>query len=457
MISEASIERTKEQDAHSFLVQYRDELLGVLEDPIEKALVNSFTEDAFRELSPDEERHLAAILERFETKIFEYTKPEVTPGAKRVLVTCDNPGAWNAILPLVLALEQDSRCGGVTAVVSGVAGKQFKETFPKFTQIRSDATALGDALSLVETKPIDIAIASASVKNGPENLALFAGKSSLGAVRTYLIFEGYGGPGGAFKLPNTAEMEHVDGIFCNDALAKAVAHEALPQYPVDHIYVSGILAAEGFELTKATEYRLETRRQLDIAENAFVVLYAGDVSSDYASMSGADPDINTKTFKKSLASIETAARNQTERPIALIVRPHPRAPDKDIFVNAGKTEAIPENLTIKDGSKPLTFNQVAYAADVVVSIMSTENIFAPARGRRSVFLAYTDEPGLGGQALETTYSPALIEAMRQIPGVYIASSPQEFAKILEQISGEPPLNLMGTSAVSTVILDKIFE
>ena len=441
------------KDAEKFLAKNKGQVLGVLEDPAERELVQRFSEDSAEILSADDERRLTDILERFETKIFEHEKPEADPGAKRVLVTSDNPGSWNAVKPLIAALEQDARCKSVIAVVSGVAGKQFEEAYPSFGRVQGEKTVLGDAISLADREPIDAVVASVSDKNGPEDLALFGGKGNLGARKTFFIFEGYGGVGGAFNLGTKDQMEKIDGIFCNDPFAQALVHKLLPDYPTDHIYATGTLAAEGFELDKATEYRAETRAKLGIGTDAFAVLYLGDVSADYAKVPGAHPNINTKTFEETLAGIETFV-GAGKRDVALIVRPHPRDPDKEKLVNAGENERLPENLSVKNGSRPFSINEVAYASDVLVSIAGTENFFAPARGRRSIFLAY-DGPGFAGDAFRSFYGPELIEAIRQTPGVFIASSSAELAEILERISKEPLPTPVGTSAVVAGVLDKI--
>lgn len=443
-------------DAERFLAKYEGEVLGVLEDPAERNLIKHFSEDSSADLSINDEQRLANILEKFETKIFEYEKLDAKSGAKRVLVTSDNPGSWSAIKPLILALEQDSRCKGVVAIVSGVAGNQFKEVFPQFDQVRGNKTILGDAISIANKEPIDIIIASVSVKNGPESLALFGGKSNLGAAKTYFVFEGYGGVGSLSSFITKDQLEQIDGIFCNDIFAKTLIHKLLQEYPADRIYVVGTLSSEGFELDKSAEYRAETRAKLGIGTDAFAVLYLGDVNSDYAKMSGANPQINFETLQKTLGGIEQLAREEKERSVVLIVRPHPRDPDKEKLTHAGEGHNLPNNVSIKNGSNPISFNGAVYSSDVVVSIMSNENFFAHARGRRSIFLAY-DDPGFGGQALQSVYGSDLIKAIKQMPGVFIASSPVELAKILKQISKESPVTPVVSSAIAASVLDTIFE
>ncbi|OGG79375.1 hypothetical protein A3J11_00260 [Candidatus Kaiserbacteria bacterium RIFCSPLOWO2_02_FULL_55_12] len=103
-------------DAEMFLVQNKDQVLSILEDPDERALVERFSQDLPEVLSVGDGRRLDDILERFETKLFENEKPDTEPDAKRVMVTSDNPGSWNAVKPLIRALEQDSRCKGVINV-----------------------------------------------------------------------------------------------------------------------------------------------------------------------------------------------------------------------------------------------------------------------------------------------------------------------------------------------------
>src|SRR3989338_11621220 len=92
-----------DEDAEKFLAKNKGQVLGILEDPAERELVQRFSGDSAEILSADDERRLAGVLARVETKIFEYEKSDPDPEAKRVLVTSDNPGSWNAVKPLIAA------------------------------------------------------------------------------------------------------------------------------------------------------------------------------------------------------------------------------------------------------------------------------------------------------------------------------------------------------------------
>ena len=445
----------RELQVQKFLARYQNEVMGLFDkESPERELVQRLSEDHTQTLSREEERMLDDIIEQFETKIFEFTKSEAPADAKRVLVTSDNPGSWTAMGPLIAALDTDPRCKGVVAVVSGVAGKEFKKKFPRFNQVHDEKMVLEDALTLANNEPIDVAIGSVSVQNGPEDLALFGGKGNLGAAQNYFVFEGYGGVGGAFKLGTAENMEKIDGIFCNDAFAKAIIHKRLPDYPLEQIFVTGMLAADSFELSKAEDYRTETRATLGIASETFTALYLGDASSDYDKTPGENSRINIDTFEETMQGMRELAQDERAEPIALIVRPHPRAGDKVEFMKNALDEVVPENLSIKDGSGPVKFEGAIYASDVVMSINSNENIFAPVRGRRSIILAYDGEK-MGGPALKEFYGDELLKAMREIPGIYYATNPHELAEILKQISKEPLPEPTGTTAVTAGILDKV--
>ncbi|MEK7531873.1 MAG: hypothetical protein AAB545_03040 [Patescibacteria group bacterium] len=426
-------------DEISFIKKNSNEILGILDDPEEREAVKRISEET---LFPDDDvwqKMGRGILERFETKIFEFEKKEADKNAKRVLVTSDNPGSFGAIKNIIRALENDSRCKGIVALVSGVAGKQFTGEFPIFKKIHEERTVLGDIIEVSKNEPIDVALASVSVKNGPEGLVLFGAKSNLGVSKTFFLFEGYGTPGGTFLLGNNERMESIDGIFCNDEFAKKILGQRMPEYPQEKIHICGVLSSEGFELEKAESYREETRRKLGIDSNAFVVLYLGDLFSDGKDEGFLDPDIDIKTLEKTILAVSQFSHNNVGG-VVIIVRPHPRDPQKENLLAIGEKIALPENLSIRKGASPLSFNGVAYASDVIVSIQGTENFFAPLRGKPSVFLAYNDL-GLGGDALRQAYDEALIEEIRQIRGISIASSSEALTGILEKVSKEP---LVGT-------------
>lgn len=429
-----------QEDEISFVRKNANEILVVLDNPEERNLVKRILEETSFLVSEEQRGMVKNILERFETKVLEFEKEGAHENAKRVLVTSDNPGSFGAIKNIIRALEHDSRCKGIVALVSGVAGKQFTKEFPEFERIYEEKTVLADVLTLSEKEPIDIALASVSVRNGPEGPVLFGAKSDLGVSKTYFLFEGYGTAGGAFLLGNNERMESIDGIFCNDEFAKKLLKRQMPKYPQNKIYVCGSPSSEGFELEKAETYREETRKKLGIDTNAFVVLYLGDIFSDPHDQKSRtlDPDIDTKTLEKTILAVSQFAEKNS-REMAIIVRPHPRDPQKEKLLAVGEEISLPENLSIKKGASPIALNGVAYASDVIVSTQGTENFFAPLRGRPSIFLAYND-PGLGGDALREAYDEELIEEIQQTKGISIAFSSEALTAILEKILKEPRLD-----------------
>src|SRR3989344_6101622 len=272
-----------------------------------KKLCNSMRESSpnymFMKQRSDDE------VEQLETNIYTFENPNATEGSKRVLVTSNDPGSFNALKHIVRSLITSPRCRGITALISGNAAENFKKEFPRFERVREEEidergnervkSVFEDVGDLVEKCHVDVALLSLSTRDGPEVPMLFAGKDVFGARKTFVLVDGWGKLEGPFTRTNTDNMEHIDGIFCNDEFEKTLIESALPAYPPDYIHPYGTPVFEHLELDKAAEYRSETRKKLGIGADAFVVLYVGDVSLDYEGWKGVDStNINVQTFEK---------------------------------------------------------------------------------------------------------------------------------------------------------------
>ncbi|TSC87208.1 MAG: hypothetical protein G01um10148_313 [Parcubacteria group bacterium Gr01-1014_8] len=360
-------------------------------------------------------------IEALETNILTYENPDADPKSKRVLVSADNPGAFNAMQHIVRALMHDSRCSGVVALMSGKAMENFDKECPGFTHVRDEETRpdgskrlkgifeeLGD---LSEKHPFDVALVSISAKDGPETSLLFAGKGvfgkkgflGFGRMKTYMYVDAWGGPGGAFKLP-TDQMEKMDGIFCNDNLAKGIIHRAYPNFPEQRIQALGSPVAEHIDPSRVKENREKARQELKISSDSFVVFYIGDRARDYEGHSIYNPNSNIETFEKTTDVLKTWAQKEKNRnrKIAFITRPHPRDEEKARFERVVRATAndMPPNIQIvfatdTDGERDRRlFGLCADAANVVAGIIPTDVQMAPLRGSNGIYLAFP-ERGLG--------------------------------------------------------------
>ena len=271
---------------------------------------------------------------------------------------------------------------------------------------------------------------------------LFAGKDVFGAKKTFVIVDGWGKVEGPFARTKAENMEQIDGIFCNDEFEKTLVESTFPRYDPDHIHAYGAPALEHLELDKAGEYRSETRKRLGIEAEASVVLYVGDVSADYEGWKGVDStNINVQTFKKTRHAVEAWAAAHPDRDVVLLVRPHGRARknpetahDWNDLIHVANESRPFDNFSLRDASGP-SMNEIAYAADAVASICSTENYLAPARGLPAIYLGYGDE-GFGKGVLERLYGPENLSRLGSIPGISIVSSENDLQRVLDQIATE---------------------
>ncbi len=401
-------------------------------------------------------RELENVLEIFETKLFFHEKK--TDGS-HILLTSDNPGSYSAIQPLLRELEDDPSCGALSIIISGIAEKKFLHDFGYlYKGIRKEHHLIGDLLTQASQKPIDIILASVSSENGPESIALFGGKSSLGSQKIFFISEGWSGLGSAFMV-NSERMDDINGIFCNDELAKKIILYQIPNFPKEKILVTGTPVLDTLEFSRAEEYRAETRENLQITKDTFTFLYLGDVSGSYEEI-GVQSDFNEKTFLFSLESLRTVARKRKDKKLAFVFRPHPRDPRKENFYRLVKDFQLPDNMSIHEGGSAFSINQVSYGADVISSIVSTENHFASLRGPKAIFLGYEE---MGEKILESVYGDKILEEIRQTQNISVVSNSEELEDTLmglidenfTEISNNPKVPTKGS--VTEKVLNVIFN
>lgn len=306
---------------------------------------------------------IEGVLEEFETKVFILEKSKSRPDQKKILVEADNPGAYGEIKTLIAALEQDDRCGGIIAVVSGIAAVSFQKDFGKvFSQVREkDKPVLSDILEATQRKPVDAVVATLSAQNAPDSVALFGSKSSLGAKKLFLVLDGWGAPYWNKVLSeNRNNLEKIDGIFCNDELAKSLFCDKFPDFPVDKIYAFGTPALDSLDIEHGDEYRKSGREKLGIDENTKVLLYLGCVSSEAKRIYGGREDVDEKTFQDTFRRVVKLAEENPDQNFVFALRPHPRDDKKEEKYQFARSIALPPNLSFKDGGNVISMNEAAY-------------------------------------------------------------------------------------------------
>lgn len=377
------------------------------------------------------------VIEEAETNVFFFENEDAKSGAKRVLITMDTPGSYVGLLPIIRALTHDERCRSVEVLASGSAAKLFVESGIGFTRVRdSGKPVLYDALKLTEGNPIDVVFASVSTKNGPETAALLGGKSNFGATRLFVVVDGWGS--NRAIISNAILTKQIDGIFCNDELARQILVKQAPAIPSEKIYATGTGQLESLELDRAEEFRRFGRQKLSLDDETTAFLYLGDISTDYKVImpDKADPDISEKTFRKLLAAFEEVAKRNPEKKFALLVRPHPRDSRQRELFQMAERAVLSSNAIVKLATNDVcSFNEAAYASDAVASIMSTENFRAPLRGQQVIFLGFAGD-GMGADGLEAVYGRDILSILRETTGVKIISSTQELEAALETIKHE---------------------
>jgi len=417
--------------------------------------------------------HPEAITEKDETKLFSLEKSFANPEAKRVMVTFDNPGAYNGLAPIVDALVRDPRCKGVSVLTSGWGSRQFRKDeraksfkeIPPVTDLAHPAreTVFADILQESETSRYDIVLASGSAKDGPESAALFAGKANFGASTLFFFIDGWGTTSWLTEATSRAEENAplIDGIFCCDEMAKRLAMRALPGIPVEKFRVSGSPVIDGLYVENSEEFTETARRKLGLAPDEVAVLYAGDVPGDYGADMQIDGEhIDMRSLDRVIEAMRHAAQKEPQKKFALLVRPHPRnAPEyQKEQVRHASSAQVPPNMAVRDASYPdVSIQEARYAADAVASIVSTENFLMPRIGRPAISLALS-EAGMGGAVIRKLYGEIGEDMRHAEPLLSFVHTPEELAVALLALRRAPGHveNQSEGSTSTERILDMIF-
>ncbi|MDO8524149.1 MAG: hypothetical protein Q7R99_00795 [bacterium] len=428
----------KEQKSEKieFIGEHGSEILPLTEGD-EREVVKGIIEN---EENIPNEKEVEDILEKFETKVFllEKLEEEIEENAKKVLLTISDPLAIRTMKPLIDKLRSDPRCRAIGIITDNVAGKELEASFQddeasiKFEAIRGEeGSVFLDALKAADEEPFDVALSTMESSNSPSGSLLYNAKSAFGAEKLFLIFDNWNGIGGRPDLfNNKAQMESIDGMLCGDNLAKNILSQQLPDFPQEKIVVTGTPILDELEKEKLAECPQKAREKLGLDDNEIAVLYLGDVSADYEKFGEeVDERINEKTFNQTFEAIIDLAEAQPEKRFALMVRPHPRDPNKENILNLS-TESLPENLKVIFATNDLvSINEAGWGCDITLSIISTENFIASLRGKKSIFLGYQN--GLGGEVLKKVFGEEVLRAIELEKDISIASSLEDLGEQLK--------------------------
>ena len=444
------------EDKRKFLVQHLKEIIPVLSEKEKNENLET--------MSSSELEHFCEV---FETKLFSLEKKanEYGKDAMRVMVTANDPGAYQALKPVIDKLLKDERCKGVQALVSGNAEQGFKNDFGKnFEQHKDQKTIMSDIGELTDKFPVDVILGSVTSKNGSERMAMASGKEFIGAKRLVFLFECWSGVYEGFLNDDQREniLKKIDAICCVDEAVKTMIHNNYPEFPEGDIRVTGTPTLDSVRVDNPEMYINEARKKFGLKDDEITLFYGGDISHESAEMYGTNEKMNEKTWEYTLEQVARAAKEYPDRSFAVLLRPHPRDPNaEELFTIADKI-SVPSNLRIMRADRKTTgIQEVRYACDAVASIVSTENSIAPAIGRQGIFLAYGEN--LGGKIVDQIYSKTDQKAMTDKEKLlHIVSSPDDFFKVLSTLKRAPfsreemPIMKQTGSAAERVV-DVLFE
>ncbi|MBI4065726.1 hypothetical protein HY412_00840 [Candidatus Kaiserbacteria bacterium] len=406
-----------------------------------------------------EDTHLTSAqitesIERVETKILVWERPQAAADAKRVLLEASEPAAYRTIKPLIAFLQHDERCRAITLVTDNTAGKNFmdEQESSGFKQVRDpNQPVFADIAG-----PFDSVLVLSEPKNSPNKPFLYGGKSVYGDDRTKIFFMLDGVLGHTtheqFTAQTAEHMDFIDTIGVANEFSKQLLAAAVPRLR-GRIRVVGSILLQSFkddliknklfETHDVEEERRSLRETLKVPQDAVMVLYSGFPSIDYVALGGkadADPaqgekTLNQETFERTLEAVKIAALENPDKTFALAIRTHSRAAGIDNELRV--PDVLPGNLHIIWASGlPLTYDDVANAADVIAcQSTSTEVLYAPYRGVVAAVSGYAGK-GMQDELNKKIFGSGLTTFKKSDDLLYV-DSVETFAMYLKNFHDRP--------------------
>ncbi len=345
---------------------------------------------------------------------------------KRVVLGASEPLAFKALLPIIDGLRKDERCDSIALVTDNISGRSFAEHFKNDKEWKS-GRELGNNF--------DVILSTLDAYDSPGMMLVRDGKDLLGAKKIFVLHYSWtSAPKTKNLLKNRGD---IDGIFCNDGLAKEIISFHLPDLR-GRIFVTGTPVIEDLELLSAKKDRKTGRNLLGVQNEEFVALYLGDTYEDYKDDRTIDGYLNKKTLQNTVEAMIGVAKVYPQKNFVLLLRPHPRDPNKFEILSYVHNKPLPFNLRLIPaiGDK-LSIAVVTYTADVILSIISTENHLAPFRGRRAVFLGFLgSKNNLGGKIIEDVFGSRALAVLKKSPWLGVVSSSDELKIYFQNFATE---------------------
>ncbi len=308
---------------------------------------------------PKEEARRVAYLEGredlFRTKLLriETEHRAEEPGSQQICVLSRDPGSGNALAPVIDLLRKEKEIE-LLALVDGRAEEIFRKQFP-VTADKSGREGL-DALKAIETS--DLFLTGPSEEPGIEASALAVHPE----VPMVLLDVYYGDSLRLLKKLKERGLPLPSRVCVMDQEAARINIEHYPEL-ADRIRVTGLPSMDRFASEDTEGISRRTRERLAIAPEEKLVVWMATID-----------------MTKELLAASAKEISQSKTPLTIIFRRHPRDNTPYDEYHAILKEA---GLHYVD-TQALASDEVAAAADLVLTTTSTEGLHAIHRRKPSI-------------------------------------------------------------------------
>jgi len=278
----------------------------------------------------------------------------VGEGNGKVVAFLRDKGTTNALWPVVVAL---ARAGSNLAIVADGPGEErLKESGLGFSRVLSvdDVSREGDLLLTLNQEVSTANVVLVGHSGDPGDLALVSTAKTTGAISVAIQdFPGYLFGVSVDKLSQNFEM--IPDVICvPNEWSRERLVEVWPQ-KADQIFVTGSPAFDNLldEEVHDSEYK-SFRKNYEIAPDEKVIVWVGD-----------DTGANLDAIRLLIAAVK-----EGNQKVKLVLRRHPNDKTPQSVYTQLISDTGIQNIVLETAN--LSMDSVRQAADLVVSIISTE-------------------------------------------------------------------------------------
>lgn len=369
---------------------------------------------------------------------------------KRILLEAAEPAAVPTVEALIENLVKDPHCQAICLVADNVAVESFRgKSYGGYVlhEIKGGRGIFENAPG-----PFDVAVAIVGPENSPTSFILYSARSVFDAHKFLYVTGGLQSSSASiFTSPNRVRMDPVDEVLVDDELAAELYRIRMPWFEKNQIVPTGTALMDEVRKEDGEGLRASGRRKLGISSATHTLFFSGFPGADFKE-AGGHPDLQLLTLAEALEGARFAASANPTESYVVLVRLHPRSPDKENTRLLSLCEwSTPKNLRIVTDTSVATYVECVYASDLV-AVMSTSSLvnLSRYRGRTALVFAFEGEGG-SRFVFDRLFTEPEAKIIKRVPGIVLAHNAEDVARYLSSAQPIPRTELPDGNSVQNIL------